>query len=226
MLGYDESMKEILINFSFSMLCPITGMIKTTITQDEFSKIESVLALIQQDMVTESSSDNVNLLQVILIVQYLDKFISEGKTIRRIENPVIKEYVRLIDREYYLSHQISYFAEKLAISLRNLNRIFKTSTVITPKQSLDYRINLEARKLLLQSDMSLKEIADLLGFSSIEYFHYFFKRHNGMTPVAYTESFPEGTREILRYTGRVDNKIPLATNPPLAFRSKSMTGNR
>jgi AraC-like DNA-binding protein len=226
LLGYDERTKEILINFSFSLLCPITGVIKTTITQDQFSKIESVLLMIQQDITTESSIDNVSLLQVILIVQYLDHFISEGKTLRRIEHPVIKEFVRLIDQEYYLSHQIGYFAEKLAISLRNLNRIFKAGTVITPKQSLDYRINLEARKLLMQSDLSLKEIADLLGFSSIEYFHYFFRRHNGMTPVAYTESFPQGTREILKYTGQVDSNIPLAIHPPLAFRSKSVTANR
>lgn len=34
----------------------------------------------------------------------------------------------------------------------------------------------------MQSDMSLKEITGLLGFSSIEYFHHFFKRHNGMAP--------------------------------------------
>lgn len=207
LLGYDDSIKEILINFSFSMFCPITGVIKATITLEEFTKIESVLTLIQQDMATETSINNINLLQIILIVQYLDKFISKDNSLRLVEHPVIKDFVQLIDKEYYLSHQISYFAEKLAISLRNLNRLFKTNTVITPKQSLDYRINLEARKLLMQSEVSLKEIADLLGFSSIEYFHYFFKRHNAMTPIEYTNSIPDSMSKILKYTSKENNEI-------------------
>jgi len=43
------------------MFCPITGVIKTTITLEEFTKIESVLNLIQQDMTTETSINNINL---------------------------------------------------------------------------------------------------------------------------------------------------------------------
>jgi len=56
----------------------------------------------------------------------------------------------------------------------------------------------------MQSEVSLKEMSDLLGFNSIEYFHYFFKRYNGMTPIEYTDSLPDSMIKILKYTGKVN----------------------
>ena len=40
----------------------------------------------------------------------------------------------------------------------------------------------EAKRLLRYTDISLSEIAGMLGFSSQAYFHSFFKKAVGMTP--------------------------------------------
>ncbi len=78
------------------------------------------------------------------------------------------------------------YAEKLGVSIRTLNRVFKQTTGITPKASLNYRLNLSAKAQLQQNSHSVKEISYRLGFTSPAYFHEFFRKSNGQTPGEYT----------------------------------------
>ena len=55
----------------------------------------------------------------------------------------------------------------------------------SPAQMLDDRALLEARRLLLYSQLSVTEVAYAVGFEDAAYFSRFFTRHVGQPPRAY-----------------------------------------
>ncbi|MEX0903617.1 MAG: GlxA family transcriptional regulator [Pseudohongiellaceae bacterium] len=81
--------------------------------------------------------------------------------------------------------QIEEMAATLKLSVRSLNRRFKTATNRTPLQYLqEVRIE-EARELLKQSNLAVAEIAFRVGYHDASHFAGLFRRLNKVTPVAY-----------------------------------------
>jgi len=76
-------------------------------------------------------------------------------------------------------------AKILNISYSGFRRAFKEFAGTSPsKYMVELKMN-EAKLLLSTSTNSIKEIAFLLNFDNPEYFHVFFKKRTGFTPVKY-----------------------------------------
>ena len=74
--------------------------------------------------------------------------------------------------------------KRLGYSYSRFRTLFKAQTGLSPRQyQIEIRIN-RARDLLTQSDQTISQIADRLGFYSVYYFSRFFKEKTGMTPSA------------------------------------------
>ncbi|SNT28447.1 AraC-type DNA-binding protein [Noviherbaspirillum humi] len=73
-------------------------------------------------------------------------------------------------------------ARKLNISEKGLYRAVLACTGRTPKQLIDDRTALEAKRLLLFMNSSVESVAMMLGFSDAANFARFFHRMTGMTP--------------------------------------------
>ena len=179
---FDKDIKDILIAQAFLFLCPITGVFQLSLNEEQFLKIEKVFF-----MMMEETNPEILLLHSLLVIKYIESFRNDSNSERMVEHPIVKEFVKAIDKEYAFSHNINYYANKLIVTTRTLNRIFKDTTGITPKQSLNYRLNLEAKKILMKNNKSIKEISYNLGFKSPEYFNMFFKNINGVSPVEYVK---------------------------------------
>lgn len=86
------------------------------------------------------------------------------------------------------SHQsiaMDEIAAKFGLSPRTFNRRFKKITGDTPLQHLQ-RCRLEnARELLRNSNLSVAEIAEHVGYRDVSYFAGLFKRHFAMLPMRY-----------------------------------------
>jgi AraC family 4-hydroxyphenylacetate 3-monooxygenase operon regulatory protein len=70
----------------------------------------------------------------------------------------------------------------IGISVRHLNRLLKKNYNLTFRQKLT-ATRIEVSKGLLKStDLSIEDISEKTGFSSVEYFYKCFKHNTGMTP--------------------------------------------
>lgn len=78
---------------------------------------------------------------------------------------------------HYLSHEIKYATGYSFTDLINLTRIE------------------ESIKLLLDSDMSISEISDEIGFSHVRYFNKNFKYYYGCTPLQYRKKYATSEKE-------------------------------
>ncbi len=77
------------------------------------------------------------------------------------------------------------YAGQLAVHVNHLNRVLKDTTGHTTTALLGSRVTQEAKMLLKQTNWTVSEIADSLGFADAAHFCNFFKRQTGLVPSAF-----------------------------------------
>lgn len=88
----------------------------------------------------------------------------------------------LLEDNYITWRKVGDYAEQLNLSPNHLSTAIKKMTGKTVGDLIHLRLLLEARRLLLHSEVSVKEIAYQLNFSDPPYFTRFFKSHTGLSP--------------------------------------------
>lgn len=80
---------------------------------------------------------------------------------------------------------VTFLADQVHLSVNYLRNIFKESTGGSLSNFINQKKIDMICRLLVETDMTLTEINDKLGFSTRNYFYAFFKKHIGMTPGDY-----------------------------------------
>lgn len=102
-------------------------------------------------------------------------------------------FVELLERQFPLTtaqqrvplRTAKDFADQLAVHVNHLNKVLKESTGRTTTDLIGGRLVQEAKGLLQQSDWTLAEIADSLGFVDVAHFSHFFRRYATVSPGAF-----------------------------------------
>ena len=100
----------------------------------------------------------------------------------------ISRFEQLLQNDLSSEKNPSYYAEKLSISPRHLNRLVNECFGMSTSDYIAGNVTLEAKRLLALSTLQLKEIAEQLGFDDYAYFSKYFKKHTGVSPVAFRKS--------------------------------------
>ncbi|RZK24199.1 MAG: AraC family transcriptional regulator [Hymenobacter sp.] len=79
------------------------------------------------------------------------------------------------------------YASQLAVHVNHLNRVLKHATGHTTTALIGSRVAQEAKMLLKQTNWTVSEIANSLGFADVAHFCNFFKRQTGFVPSALRE---------------------------------------
>lgn len=102
------------------------------------------------------------------------------------------QFLQLI-RQHANSHtDISFYANKLAISNKYLIEDIKTASGKTPHQLIDEAVLKQAIVHLGNPALNITEIAYALNFSSVAAFSRFFKRYTSISPSKYRQKEPDG----------------------------------
>ena len=99
----------------------------------------------------------------------------------------IRKFNLLVEQHFREKKQVSDYAELLFRSPKTLSNFFAKFNQKTPLQIIHERIILEAKRQLVYTDKSVKEIASELGFAEAGTFQKLFKRITAMTPGQFKE---------------------------------------
>ncbi|WP_228950823.1 AraC family transcriptional regulator [Mucilaginibacter sp. UR6-1] len=100
-------------------------------------------------------------------------------------NSLVNKFKELVFT-YFRTHKlVTDYAAMLHISANHLNKIIRNATQKSPSVWIDEAIIAEARVLLIQTTLSISEIAHSIGLDDPSYFTRLFKRYEGVTPSAY-----------------------------------------
>ncbi len=98
---------------------------------------------------------------------------------------LFRKFKKLLVDNYKTQHNIIFYSDKLNISTTYLSRIVKKMTGHTVRFHISQLICIEAKRLLKNTDLDIKEIADILGFSDQSVFGKFFAKEVGFSPLKY-----------------------------------------
>ena len=97
-------------------------------------------------------------------------------------NLKIKELEQLVNQYFKTEKLPSFYADKMNMSLKHLNRICKNVLDITLTEFIYRKIILESKRLLSANVMTIGEVANDLGFENYSYFSKVFKKYTNLSP--------------------------------------------
>ncbi|MFD2932819.1 helix-turn-helix domain-containing protein [Spirosoma flavum] len=113
--------------------------------------------------------------------QYLNPALTEK------DLDIVRQFNLLVEINYRKLHTVSDYADLLNKSPKTLSNLFALYNEQSPLHIIHHRITLEAKRLLLYTEKSTKEIAYELGFDEVSHFSRFFKKQTGLPPSAFKD---------------------------------------
>lgn len=94
----------------------------------------------------------------------------------------LNKYEALVDKYFKLHRPISCYSNKMNITDRQLSYLCKKTVNKTPSEILINRIILEAKRLIIHSNLSISTISEELNYNDSSYFIRLFKKITKQTP--------------------------------------------
>ena len=108
--------------------------------------------------------------------------------------PLVQEVMRLMSENYTDSEfTISSAADKLGVTTVRLSQEFKSDTGVTPNDYLTRLRMEEAKRLLRQTDLPIRDVSSLSGYSDASSFTRRFRIYEGITPLQYRQNLRAGS---------------------------------
>lgn len=162
-----------------------------TLPEEEHEKFEILWKMFSMEMVSRDKLQTemlqMMLKRLLILSARIYKERSHDLDLAPHRLDIIREFNFLVETHFKEHHDVAFYAAKLNKSPKTLSNLFLKYNSKSPLQVIQERIMLEARRLLHNSDKSVKEIAYLLGYEDIQTFSRFFKTKESISPVEFRE---------------------------------------
>ncbi len=168
-----------------------------TVSQFEVQKQSKLFAEILQQMKDELQNAKDDS-QADILQNLLHNFLLHSERERRKQNftevkkgadlDYVMLFKDLLEAGYKNQKQVNYYAKEIIITEKRLNQATTKVLGKSPKELIDDRVLLEAKRILAHTKESIKEIAYQLGFEEPTNFIKYFKKHSLLTPTEFREN--------------------------------------
>ncbi len=117
--------------------------------------------------------------------QHLDGVLSNNDN----DPDMFRKFTQLVDAHYKQKHTVADYADLLLVAPKTLTNKFKRMNLPQPGEIIKNRIMLEAKRLLVHTAMSAKEIAYELGYEDPAYFSRLFQIKSGESPSGFRAKY-------------------------------------
>ena len=115
----------------------------------------------------------------------LRRYQIEVDTFKSRADELFFRFRQLLAEHYRESRSVAFYADKLCITTRYLTNIVQQHYGKSPKEAIDIYTVMQIRLDLLQSDITLTDLAYKYNFSSPSFFSDYFHRNAGCSPQEY-----------------------------------------
>lgn len=163
---------------------------------DDFQLLQNIFSLLKQEVKLGLDSFNKGMVRSYLnamLIQCLRFKNAEAQNAptKNESDSKVNEFVLLVEKNYKIKNQVGDYLQLLNINSKKLTEVLRKSLGKSPKELISERISLEARRMLLYSNWSIKEISYDLGFNEPAHFTKFFIRMNGVNPAEFKNIWVE-----------------------------------
>lgn len=102
---------------------------------------------------------------------------------------LLKQFIESVEQHYKEHRLTKDYASMLFVTANHLNYVCKEHLRMPAGELIRNRVLLEAKRLLVNLELSIANIASDLNFSDTSYFVKFFKKYTDMTPEAFRKNY-------------------------------------
>jgi AraC-type DNA-binding domain-containing proteins len=180
---------------SFPLFNAVSGSPANRLDEECHSEAEALLAQMlqefQNDREYKAEMLRAMLLQLIVMLsRRLPRLVQP--MVSRHQMNVLRQFERLIEAHFREKRLPREYAEMLYITPNHLNALVSAALGKSAGELIRERVLLEAKRLLVNSDLNISQIASELNFEDNAYFARFFKKHTGVSPEAFRLAYMRG----------------------------------
>ncbi|SKC13958.1 helix-turn-helix domain-containing protein [Dyadobacter psychrophilus] len=117
--------------------------------------------------------------------QHLDNAVTEQQS----DLEFFRKFTRLVEEHYKSKHTVADYADFLCMAPKTITHKFNRLRLPQPNEVIKNRIILEAKRLLVHTSLTAKEIAYDLGYNDPAYFSRLFQTKTGESPSGFRANF-------------------------------------
>ncbi|CAM1369646.1 Transcriptional regulator, AraC family [Tenacibaculum sediminilitoris] len=160
-------------------------------SEKETQKLDFILQNLTEEFELEETAQY-DMLQSLLkqFIVYSVRIKKEKDVVKEsVETKLFKDFSLLVEQNFKKIHQVTGYAYRLGLSPKSLTKHLQKIGTQTPSDFIKNRIITEAKRLLLYTDDSIKQVAFDLGFNDPAYFSRFFTKATGQSPKQFKRSY-------------------------------------
>ena len=109
-------------------------------------------------------------------------FMSTAPVVFNRGDELVSKFLNLVEQNYRHEHRLEFYADQLCVTSKYLSVVCRQITRHTAGKLIMYFVISEAKKLLLESHLSIQQITIELGFPNQSTFGKYFKKEVGISP--------------------------------------------
>lgn len=165
------------------------------LSAEERRVVEDYLGMIGRELErpVDGYSKSLVALNIEVLLNYCLRFYGRQFATREaLGDDVLARFERLLDGYWEAGRPrglptVRYFADKVCLSPNYFGDLVKARTGLTAQEHVQRKLTEAAKDALLKPRLSVKQVAELLGFRYPQHFLRFFKRNTGLTPREYRD---------------------------------------
>lgn len=96
-----------------------------------------------------------------------------------------QKFIALLETDLTQTHKVAEYSRKIGVTSRKLSAICQECRGKSPKKIINEYLVSEAKRLLINTSYSIKQVAMQLGFADQYQFSKYFKKHEKYAPAIY-----------------------------------------
>jgi len=180
----------ILHQFSFFKSMQLHHQV-TMINEEQSEIVVPIFEHILKEHAMNHSSSNLKI-ATLLLQLFIDVnrfFNPMENSLNEYQSVLIHNFKDLIEQFFKEKRLPKEYAEMLYITPNHLNALCKDVLGISAGELIRNRVVLEAKRLLVNKEMTVSEVAYVLNFQDVSYFVKFFKKYTALTPEHFRKQY-------------------------------------
>ncbi|MCC7467057.1 MAG: helix-turn-helix domain-containing protein, partial [Saprospiraceae bacterium] len=208
---FDEDTDGYLVNFNesfftsfchnphfvrdFPLFSSISGSAVNTLDMSCCGEVEATFAQMLEEYEKKEADFKMDILRGMLsiILVRLSRVVprSYQEGVSKHNLVLMRQFEILIEQHFREKRLPKEYAELMFVTPNHLNALTNSVVGKSAGELIRDRILLEAKRLLVNSDLMISQIAEILNFEDNAYFTRFFKKYLGVTPEAFRSAYSQ-----------------------------------
>ena len=178
---------------SIQVFNELLGVPKLQLSKAEFSEIAALIERMREEYFKTRDQHSLEIIRSELHILITKLYrIKSRQTAVIYDRKYLKEFIELqglVEKQINQSKRVQDYAKMMGLSTKTLNNVTKNVVNKTAKEFIDEICIKQIKRLLINTPLSIKEIAYATGFEETTNFYKYFKHHTATTPERFRTTF-------------------------------------